>query len=220
MAQETSKLPLQLGIEFMVEMAGITRASYQLIGCLEDRYLILKQEGQAIQSAMINLKPGTQLVVRYISKGTIIGFRSSILVHTTVPDKLVFIKYPKEFAEHNVRSSPRIDCLLPAKLVCSNNNLAGTIIDMSFSGCSWRSSNITYLRKEEYGFSESLKLIINFPGVSEAVSIMCKYKNITQDNELMCLGLEFLELVDADNKILVDYLHLGFVDERILMSTK
>jgi len=218
MSKDATKLPLELGIEFMVEMAGITRTSYQLIGSLEDQYLILKQEGQVIQSAMINLKPGTQLVVRYISKGKIIGFRSSILVHTTVPDKLVFIKYPKEFAVHNVRSSPRIDCLLPAKLVSSNKSLVGTIVDMSFSGCSWRSSNITYQSKNEYDFSESLKLIINFPGVSEPVSINCKYKNTTQDNELMCLGLEFLELGNTDNKILVDYLHLGFVDERILSS--
>ncbi len=218
MAKEATKLPLELGIEFTVEMAGITRSNYQLIGSLENQYLILKQEGQVIQSAMINLKPGTQLVVRYIFKGKVIGFRSSILVHTTVPDKLVFIKYPKEFAEHNVRSSPRIECLLPAKLFCSNKNLTGTIIDMSFSGCSWRSSNITYQRRHEYGFSESLKLTITFPGVSKPLSIMCKYKNTAQDNELMCLGLEFLELGDTDNKILVDYLHLGFVDERILSS--
>ena len=218
MAKEIIKLPLELGIEFRVEMAGITRAGYQLIGCLENEYLILKQEGQVIQSDMINLKPGTQLVVRYIYKGKVIGFRSSILVHTTVPDKLVFIKYPKEFADHNVRSSPRIECLLPAKLIYTNNNLAGTIIDMSFSGCSWRSSNITYQRRNEYGFSESLKLVINFPGVSKPISITCKYKNTTQDNELMCLGLEFLKLDESDNKILVDYLHLGFVDERILSA--
>ena len=218
MAKEATKLPLELGIEFMVEMAGITRANYQLIGSLENQYLILKQESQMIQSAMINLKPGTQLVVRYICKGKAIGFRSSILVHTTVPDKLVFIKYPKDFAEHNVRSAPRIGCLLPAKLICLNENLAGTIVDMSFSGCSWRSSSITYQRRYEYGFSASLKLIITFPGVAEPLSIKCKYKNTTQDNELMCLGLEFLELDDTDNKILVDYLHLGFVDERILSS--
>lgn len=216
MAKEAPKLPLSLGMEFMVEMAGITRTTYQLVGSLENQYLILKPESQMIQSVMINLKPGTQLVVRYISKGKIIGFRSSILVHTTVPDKLVFIKYPIEFAEHNVRSAPRIECLLPAKLIRFNSNLAGTIVDMSFSGCSWRSSNITYQRRDEYSFSESLKLIIAFPGVPKPLSLKCKYKNTTQDNELMCLGLEFLELADTDNKILVDYLHLGFVDERIL----
>ncbi len=216
MDKEVGKLPLELGMDIVVELAGTSRTKFKLVGALDNQYLILKLPQQALKNAAVNYKPDIQLVARYLYKGRIFGFRSTILVLSSVPDKLIYIAYPKIIDERNVRKKPRIVCLLPAKLVCDDKQFNGTIIDISASGCSWRSSEITYERRQELVFDGPQSLSINFPGISEPVTLTCVDKNTKQESELMCIGLAFIEINEVDYRVLEDYLHLGFIDETLL----
>lgn len=216
MGNKTISLPLEVGIEVSAELAGTKRTNFTLIGGLSGQYLILKPQKKDNLTGLANFQPDTRLVVRYIHEGYVYAFRSYILTYSSVPDKLLFIQYPQKIAEQTVRDSPRISCLLPAKLVCADKELSGTIIDVSDTGCSWRSADVVYQRRDEYDFSKASRLLINFPGENKPSSFECKNHNIRSDSILTCLGLEFLNLSEEAQKLLKEYLHLGYFDERIL----
>ncbi len=209
------KIPLlvELGMEVVLEIAGTNRFKFRLIGCLEDKYLILKIPPNAELNAQINLKPGVQVVARYHSEGQVFAFRSRILVFSSVPDKLLFIEYPTRYFGQTVRKNPRILCLLPATLSYQKKPLPGTIIDISESGCSWRSAQLSHKRSKEFDFSGTLQLSISFPGFANESLINCLDKNITQKSEMLCLGLAFVDLQAGDIERIKQYLHLGFIDE-------
>jgi c-di-GMP-binding flagellar brake protein YcgR len=213
MPKTNMPLPIALNMEVVVEIAGASRINFRLVGCLETQYLILKVPRNAENYAMINFKPGIQVIARYHFNGQIFGFRSRLLVYTTVPDKLIFIEYPESYDEHSVRSKPRISCLLPATLLAAEKRFSGTIIDISASGCSWRSAKIKAGPPADLKFEGKLQLAINFPGVAQQHTVQCQQKNVKSDSELLCLGIEFIDLKTTDAEQINAYLHLGFIDE-------
>jgi c-di-GMP-binding flagellar brake protein YcgR len=215
MSGKQPPLPLELNLEMLVQSSGESRKSFQLIGARAGHYLIIKPTKVTAQT-LRPPKKGTELVVRYIYHGLVFAFRSKVLDRSSEPDQLIFITYPAKYDELSVRKAPRVSCLLPAEFVIGKQRLPGTIVDISYTGCSWRSSNLTYELGDKLLTEGALSLSITFPGRIEAVGVKCNEKYAKQKSELMKLGLAFGNVDEQTKQVVDGFINLGFISETLL----
>ncbi len=112
------RISIELGTQLEIEIEGVpTRFKSSLVGIEHDEYLIIKEPEAALYEILRNkLFRGNQIVVRYLCKGTLFGFRSQLVQATSTPIRLLFVEYPKTIEVYDLRSHERIDCFFPAKI--------------------------------------------------------------------------------------------------------
>lgn len=210
------KISIELGSQLIVDFgkAG-NRVKCELIGLKTGRYLIIGVDDTNASLSLHNtIFKGNQITARYIHKGVVYGFQSSISYITFNPEKLIFIAYPNKVEEKSVRKLQRVDCNFPAKTMFSSEVYDGIIIDISKEGCKFslvfddeagRNKLNDFLSKF-MGMSVLIKLNLQLPGDPHVLSIDCKIKSIKQSEQHFYLGLEFNKMSDEDSIILHDYL--------------
>ena len=77
---------------------------------------------------------GEDVVVRYLSDGTIYGFHSTMLLSQMKPVPLFFIEYPYQVEKIELRKEKRAQCSLPSKVHCKTGVYPGIIVDLSSGG--------------------------------------------------------------------------------------
>ena len=188
---------MEVGITLEIQAKGVDcRLVSKLIGIEEGKYLIIKTpEIQSSANALRLLYRGNNVIVRYISKGSIFGFQSNIIDFITDPRKLIFIEYPKKIENKDIRHHKRIDCYLPAGLIILDNVVNGFIIDISGGGCQFvtetsRFENYIQLMKEGFEFNVAFHL----PGIEKILEVRAKQRNIKKDNKNINIGMMFSKM--------------------------
>ena len=139
---------IELGTEFQIEIEGITfRLKSTLVGMELGQYLIIKTPSFPSEVGNIKQKlfPGIEIVVRYLHKGTVFGFRTQLIEAFFTPRRLLFLEYPKVIEHYDLRSNRRVECIIPAKIILKEKETEGTILDINEKGCRIR---YLYLSKE------------------------------------------------------------------------
>jgi hypothetical protein len=185
----------EFGTEMQLEMDGVaSRLRTQLVGIDADRILIVKTPTMS-QIGGINVKlfAGNRVVVRYVFRGSVYGFETAIVEAITNPMRLLFLAYPKVVTARNIRSNPRVNTSLPAKLKAGEVGADGTITDISISGCQLE------IRRE--GLPPSVKLAVDadveinlqLPGVAGDLHIRGKLRSLRQTERKLEAGVSFSE---------------------------
>lgn len=126
-------MEIETGSRMIVEFTGKKRMNCTYVGQIQDEFLLL----QVPMSPGIRdrLRPGTFLQFRFLRDGKIIGFGADIMSYQASPASLVFISYPSDFSEFNLRQEGRVECRFPATLSIIGRPHTGIIVDISPSGC-------------------------------------------------------------------------------------
>lgn len=126
-------MDIETGSKMIVEFSGKQRMSCQYVGQIQDEFILL----QVPMSPGIRtrLRPGTYFQFRFLREGRIIGFGADIISYQASPASLVFISYPQEFSEYNLRQEGRVKCHFPATLSLVGRPHKGSIVDISPNGC-------------------------------------------------------------------------------------
>ncbi len=131
---------LAVGLVSMLRVASPTgleghRLRTAIRGWQKGRYVLLDLLPK--QSLPTTLRSGASCVIRFVSRGTVCGFASSIL--DIVPSEslhLMRLNWPEEISEVRVREHERHDVEIPCTITAADgNNHAGTIHDLCASGC-------------------------------------------------------------------------------------
>ena len=200
---------MNIGTILRIEIEGTRRRlSCELIGVEDGEYLIIKMPSLHIMESVSNLLvTGNKITAKYMHKGTMFGFQSTIIGLIHKPFKLVFIKYPDKTDSYDVRGNKRVECFLPANVKIAEQILEGSITDISRAGCLF-----TIETHEHEGIINILKLIneikIGFylPGVAEELSAAADQKSIKIDNDGSSIGIEFVEIDSSVKAKLIDFL--------------
>jgi len=80
-----------------------------------------------------------------LGAGKIIGFSVKVLHYQATPVSLVFLSYPIELIEHNLRKEGRLDCRLPATISIDEEVYGGYISDISPGGCCFVLDDVSIL---------------------------------------------------------------------------
>jgi hypothetical protein len=178
-----------------------------------DDYLIIKTPKTPFDSPAespfeglnYRLAPGSKIIVRYLYHGVVFGFQSTLIDAISVPRKLLFLDYPSSIEQHNLRSSERIECLLPAEIKCDGSEVEGIITDISEKGCGFAfkisNGDVPSLKVED-----TIILTCLFPGIGEKKDISGIVRRVKSDNQETALGIQFQDLETDTKSIISDYI--------------
>ncbi len=202
---------LEIGGLLQVEIKGIP-ARYQttFIGMELYEYLIIKEPAFPRKIRVSGFKhklfPGNEITVRYIYKGSVFGFQTKLIEALYTPKRLLFIEYPKAIEKHNLRSTKRIDCYLPAITKIKDKETQGIILDINKKGCRYMIKAAKDRKLPVVQKDDQIALRCHFPGNQDEQMVSGKVKNIKRDSQEMILGIEFLEMTVELHSIIEQYI--------------
>ena len=202
------RISIELGTQLEIEIEGVpTRIKSSLVGIEPDKYLIIKAPEAALPDSIKNkLFRGNQIVVRYLCKGTLFGFRSQLVQVTSTPIRLLFVEYPKTIEAHDLRSHERIDCFLPAKIEIKDEVKNGLILDISEGGCRYLIKSSEGEKLPSVHLYELISLRCQFPGTESEQVVSGEVRNVGMDKQKAVLGIQFHEIAPGLQNIIAQYI--------------
>ena len=123
---------------------------------------------QSMGNAASSLYKGGSIVIRYVHKGTVFGFKSRIIHFITTPVKLIFIDYPKKIKNQNFRSHKRIYCHLPASATIADNTVEGPVTGLSKEGCLFTAKRVNIGKSADLlQIDNEIVVSLQLPGVEK-----------------------------------------------------
>lgn len=217
---ETPKIDLNVGTPLVLEIKkDLNRIKSSYIGMEYKKYVIIKiDKSHAVEHLHKLLFKGHPVKIRYIDKGKVYGFVSAIFYIIYNPDKLIFITYPDNIEEQNVRAQKRVECFFPARVSFKEAEYEGVVVDISKNGCRFTTSAddasdnlfpekpLNDFTSMCSSFPEGINLKLKLPGSKRKINIVCKQRSLSKDNNCASLGLEFISLTEKDSILFYDYL--------------
>jgi c-di-GMP-binding flagellar brake protein YcgR len=187
---------MKIGTILKIQIEGSpNRITSELVGAEEGKYLIVKMPFlKSLANTAKFVSKGTNIIIRYIHKGTVFGFKSRVSHFISDPVRLVFIEYPKMIENHELRAHKRVECCLPANVKVKDNKIEGDITDISKGGCQLViekakvESSLILLVEDEINISFRL------PGVRKTLTVAGKQKTLKLDGDCVNIGIEFDKL--------------------------
>ncbi len=203
---------MHIGTTLKIQLEGSqSRLTSELIGVDEGKYLIIKMPPiQSMGNAASSIYKGSNIVIRYVHKGTVFGFKSRIIHFITSPVKLMFRDYPRKIENQNLRAHKRIDCHLPANVKIADNTVEGSVTDISKEGCRF---TVKMVKLEDspdlLQIDNEIGVSFQLPGVEEKLTITGKQKNIRKDKDNVNIGILFSDMGIEVQERLYDFLSTG-----------
>lgn len=205
-------LPITISTELLVEFQEFTlRTKSELVGMKHGQYLIIGMHHDMAGTRPDVLKEST-IVIRYLYRGSVYGFKSRVLNVLNSPDRLIFISYPTKIEEFRVRSNPRYECILPAITSVNGLEAETVVIDISNDGCRCviQSSGIKDVEAfyNAMDINKEATLKVQFPGNGESYEISGAVRNINKDSDRVAFGVQFGPLKTESKKKLEEFIGL------------
>lgn len=202
------RITVDIGIPIKLELEGIEIPLHSIvIGFENNKYIIIKAP-EPFSRVEHKLFKGNDLIVRYISEGTVYAFQSRVLEVITKPLALLFIEYPRIIQHHELREQRRLNCHIPTRVILGENENIGCILDLAVSGCRCliqAAKNPGLLLRCEVDNILTLKCI--FPGSTEMITLKGTVKNMKSTRKEIDLGINFdPNLPDESRKVLAWFL--------------
>ena len=120
---------------------------------------------------------------------------------------MLFLEYPEIIEVHNLRSGPRIDCVLPVRIKINDEERTGIISDINKEGCCCVAKKTEEDKKlSSVQIDEQVTLMCQFPHIEGERAIVGKVKNIRRDSKQMTLGIIFNGIGPEIEEIIGQYI--------------
>lgn len=185
--------PNQL-VEIEVEGKHSKRRYHSRIEEVRESFLVLAMPIH--QRSIVNLRPGTSIVVNFLRDGVNYAFEAAILERTTEPLPLIVISRPEMAVKRQRRSWVRVPVCLdfhyarpPRKPYQEPDYREAQTLDLSAGGLRFNS-------QQKFRHGEELRLRLNLP--SGLLELKAKVVRVdeTFNSERRCyqVGLEFIDI--------------------------
>ena len=195
------------GTPAIIEIRGYPKSRFQTFfrGCKYNQFLIIDhpiKDGRPVP-----IGDDTQCIIRFISEGEIIGFRSIVTSLIRNPEALAFLKYPKSVETSKLRQSDRYPVHIDT--VCALKKLDGGIeaypksmmLNLSEGGCLLECI-------ESFNKGDIVYLTIFIPERPPIHDLACEVKRIDKKGNDFLVGMAFVDLLDPDFEEIQGYIHL------------
>lgn len=203
-----TRLAVDIGTPMVVEIPGVdAKIKCPLVGMQPGEFLILRPP-KSYAYKLFHVGKAPKAVVRYIFNGHIFGFETAMLGAILDPLGLIFLAYPKQVIEHNLRAAPRLECHLPAKVTLNDTEFGGAIQDISPTGCrlSIKTALLQAAAAGGPALEMSLRIDLQLPDQADTLALYGKIKNIDQDAVRVALGVAFVDIGESARTLISRYL--------------
>jgi hypothetical protein len=202
------RLAVDIGTSLVVEITGIdAKIKCTLVGMQAGEFLILRPP-KSYAYKLFRVGKSPRAVVRYIYSGRVFGFEAALLGAILEPLGLIFLGYPKQVSEHNLRAAPRLECHLPAKATLNDTEFGGAIEDISPTGCrlSIKTALVQAAPASGPALEMNIRIDLQLPDQPDTLALHGKIKNIEQDANRVALGVAFKDIGEAARAQISRYL--------------
>ena len=200
-------------VDFQVDHPATVRIKLQLVGFEMGKYIILKHPEGGENSYSDVLVDGNVAIIRYLvegDRGECCAFKATIKHINQYPQKLIFISYPEQIENRQLRLHHRVSVHIPAEIAVTADaeesnamKINGIVVDISERGCGFifRAQNIEVNVKKRRVF-----VVIRNSG-GEPVKIPARVCNSRNDNGKVTVGIQFID-AQAQVKMLLEQLFI------------
>lgn len=209
-AQTGVEISASIGTEVRLEIEGLkARLSSKLVGIGSREYLIVTTPGLGqTEGVASTLVPGNRVVVRYADRGSVYEFETSIIDTIETPFQLIFLKAPTVVVDREIRSNPRIDTTLPARIE-NDPEITGIVTDISISGCHFEVRSTQTLPDALSEIGAPVVLHLRLPGVVGEIGAKGTLRNARNRDGRFALGVAFAEMEERHQLAIDEYVNLS-----------
>ena len=185
-------LPIDVGAHLHVQVGQSSRRLESVfVGSRAGRYLIVSApRGLGGRAPAV----GTPVIVRYLHQGNAYGFKAGVLEAVSSPEPLWFLSHPRQMETFHLRAYPRVNCLLPARLILDDRVMDGSVVDISRTGARHRVSRGEGMTVLTDRIGRSAVLEVQLPGVDGYTRLPGHLRNVDISRDQVSLGVDFGEL--------------------------
>ena len=215
-AEKTFSFPV--GAQLQVEVEGVTvKLNSQAIGYVFNEFLIIRYPyAPGIGSLADKLYKGVRVTVRYLDKGNVLGFQSSLIQVSNEPARILFITFPPSVTRHALRENKRFSCSLPSQLFSTAAKDGGDIrdtayngitSDISLSGCALNlNTPAAGGRLPHISMGKPVKLVMQLPGIERKIAIYGTIRRTRTEGHGLRVGIEFQVMNEEVRRMLEDFI--------------
>ena len=173
----------------------------QLLGWKEDGYIMV--ELPKVNGIYTDWKSGTSCLLKFINKGSIFQFKSTLIKTLLSPAPIMFLRFPKKIENATTRKQDRIQTYLICDTFSLDENLKkkkfdliddenfeknAVLLDFSADG------GLVELKNNLISFAIGEKIGMTFTMPSNVIvdTVVCELRNIRIESGRKLLGLRFL----------------------------
>lgn len=155
---------------------------------------------------------GGQLILKYVHKGSVYGFRSAVMNAISSPTSLLFFEYPTVIEKIALRRTSRSNCSIDGLLQTVESEYDCMVVNVSETGCkiSARAGTRDDLARTRVG--EAMVISMNLGHLGN-LKLPIAIRNLTLEKGILSMGAQFLDInkneVDIVNKYLDKIAHFS-----------
>lgn len=198
------KLEVSLGKEVVVRIPGLEH-NYRgkIVGL--DPYDYIIANVRLPRATRKELSFGGKIILKYIHKGTVYGFRSHVHNAISSPAPLLFFEYPKVIERINLRRASRHKCSIYGGVHTTDGDFDCLITNVSESGCkiSARASSRDPLSRTRVDDAMLVSMNLGNDGM---VKLPIAVRNVSLKKGVLNLGTMFLDIQKEETQLIQNYL--------------
>ncbi|NDV19662.1 flagellar brake protein [Pseudodesulfovibrio sp. JC047] len=198
------KMQISLGKKVIIRIPG-TKQSYRgkIVGYEPYDYVIANV--RLPSRIRHELALGGEIILKYIHKGTVYGFKTTVHNAIVSPTSLLFFDYPSVIEKIELRRKERTHCNIDGTLHTSNATYDCFIVNVSETGCkiSARAGSRDQLSKARV--DDTLFVIMNL-GSNGILKLPILIRNVHKDHGIITMGTMFLDIQKEEKEHINAYL--------------
>lgn len=197
-------LAIDLTTELHLEIIGVIgKFKSALIGMKVDEFIIVDLPSifDTNSKKKVEKNLSANVIARYLYKGSAFGFKSNLISMILKPTPMLFLRYPVNIEEQNLRKHKRVSCMLHGKIKLGSDVFVGIVLDISIVGAqielvldNYHSDKLIAGLKKNSTFA----FLVQIPGKPKASVFQVERKNIRSHNEKLYLSVGLCNLKKQD----------------------
>lgn len=194
-----------LGTEVRIQIPGMEeRYRSRVVGLDPGRFIILTKP-VTLSPAVVktSLIPGSELLVRYLYDGTVWGFKSRLIQVLSGNVQVIFVEYPQDIENYELRRAERVETYLPCRLAQGEQAVDGLVLDLSEAG-----ARVSYKSDLEIGRNPGCEVQIQIPALKcgDSALLAGVVRTVRERGGRWILGRQFSEGQDEMRQKVREYL--------------
>jgi hypothetical protein len=192
------------GEKIVVQLENVDKKIHCICrGSFYGKYLIIQPP--AIDHLDLVFTPDSKIIVRYLSDGSVYGFKTFVIETISKPYRLVFIGYPSELDLLSLRNHERVDVFIKSQLEIYDMTVPGVILDLSCGGCLLSvTPDKHYSGLMVEGEDDAF---ITFPIENITITLPCKIVRFIEDATQLQLGIIFDFEEGKESELIKNYVN-------------